>query len=115
MADSKSVSPSLLKRIHMRSPNKGRLADHVTDGRINWLLDAQVLRVEINKGYLHKITIERISLKSAQKARRISGINAGQSDIPGHDGPGPDYYLVADCDGQNCRICADADTVPDLR
>src|ERR1700726_2691069 len=56
-----------------------------------------------------------MALKRAQQAGRVAYINTRLVNIFGYHGRRPDNHAVANRDGQNRRICPNADAVTNLR
>ena len=71
--DTDGFSPGLFKCIHVRASNKGGVGDHLCDRRIDLGFDAEVLRVQINKGNFHGHNQDLVDRIYSWRARTAQG------------------------------------------
>src|ERR1700720_202252 len=102
-----SFSPGVFKTGDVRPADESRLSNHLADGGINFRFDAQILSMQINKGYFHGRLLSCRSNDFAKQPGRIAHINAGASDVFGHDSASSDAHVITDRDRKDGGIRPD--------
>lgn len=111
MLDTKRRRPCLFERIYMRPANEGRLRDHFGNGGVDLRLDAQVLSMQIYKGYFHEWLLLSRKVETAQETRWVASVNPWLSNILSDDRAGANHDPIANPDRQKSHVGSYADMV----